>query len=481
MLISALLSVVLMLVPQTAAPGATPGQLVPPAGQPGLHAMVDPRVEFMSAVARTAGFEEYAMDNATSPYSKRVDELFAPYKNHPAFTTLRSLRNQHGVSFDAVMCLAMHVTAPPLLQERVDFAAGAPRLDKRLDPEATRALLVQLRDLAKAVKWMDFMERENSFYVKAAGRLAAAANQAPLVEWFDANLGVRMGASYVLVPGLLNGGGCYGVGVQFPDGKAEELRPVIGCWKWDSEGLPVFDSNIVPLVAHELCHSYTNALVDRHAAELTELGNALYAVNPARMQRQAYGNGITVMYETLVRACVVRCMHDILGPDAGKKAAEEEVKAGFLWVPALAEAMATYQKERSTYPTLDAFVPQIKAVLEKELAAAQKVAGDAPRLVSSQPAAGAQGVKPGDTQLRLEFDRAMRTDSFSITGSKDDVPANIKLVRTENDGKVWIFSCTMAPGRTYTIGLNSPKFQGFKASNGTPLEPVRIRFSTAAQ
>ncbi|MBL9141574.1 MAG: DUF4932 domain-containing protein [Phycisphaerae bacterium] len=445
-----------------------------------LKATVDPRVEFMSAVARTAEFEEYCKPNAASPYSAKVDALMAPFKEHAAIRRMRDVRKSHGLSYDAVMSLALHVGNPPELVERMSLDSSPPRLDARLPPVPTRALLHDLRDLAASVNWMAFAASQKQLYDTAADRLATAANKAPAVEWFDKTIGARPGATYTLIAGLLNGGHNYGVGVQFLDGSPEEIRPVIGCWKWDDQGLPTFSDSIAPLVAHELCHSYTNALVDRHAETLRRAGDQLFAATEKQMKRMAYGNARTVLYETLVRAMVVRYMRDTFGAEAGAKQAAEESKAGFTWVPALAEAFDRYDADRATYPTLDAFVPEIAAVLNAQ-AAAMKAGPPAPTLVRSTPADGDLQVGAGSSTLRLEFDRPMRKDSYSLTGSLHDLPTDMVLERTENDDRVFVWRMKTEPGRAYTIGLNGGNYRGFKSREGVPLPYTMIRFTTFAR
>lgn len=464
--------------PAVAPPAVTPTEVSPP--EAAIAAAVDPRVEFMAAVARVAGFDEYRMANASSPYSAKVDALFAPHASHRAFEQMRAMRKRKGLSYDAVMSLALHVGAPPLLVERVNFDARPPRLDARLEPAPTRELLASLRDLAARVDWAAFAASQKQLYDTAASRLAQRANQVPAIPWFDRTLGMRAGASYQLVPGLLNGGQNYGVGVQFLDGSPEEIRPVIGCWKWDAQGLPEYGDSVTELVAHELCHSYTNAVVDTHAADFKQVGEQLFAMTAKQMERQAYGTWKTVMYETVVRALVVRYLHDTLGAEASARQAADDVKRGFSWVPAVAAAFDAYDADRAKYPTIDTFVPVIVATL-KGHASKMKSGPPAPRLVRSDPADGATNVSARSGTLRLEFDQPMRTDTYSITGSVHDLPADIKVVHTENDGRVWHLRMNPEPGRTYSIGLNGGKFRGFKSREGVALEFVMIRITTAAK
>ncbi len=461
-------------------PGSAADPRVPPAPEAPaapIAAAVDSRVEFLSAVARNAGFDEYRMPSAASPYAEAVDALFAARLDHPAFERMRAMRRKHGLSYDAVMSLALHVGAPPELVERVPLSSRPPRLDRRLETAPTRLLLKDLRDLAAKVEWTRFAAAQAPRYAAAAERLAHAANATPIAPWFERALGARPGASVVLVPGLLTGGSNYGVGARLGDGSPEEIRPIIGCRRWDAAGLPVFGADIVPLVAHELCHSYTNAIVDRHAVALKPIGERLYRGVAGRMERQAYGTWQTMMYETFVRMMVVRFLRDTQGAEAADRLAAEDVAAGFAWVPDLAAALDPYMADRARYPTLDAFVPEIVAVLRRH-ADARAEAPPAPVLVRSDPPDGAADLPPGGARLVLEFDQPMRTDTYSVTGAVRDLPANIVLEGTERGGRVWRFAMLLEADRAYTIGLNGGSFRGFRGANGTPLEFTMIRFRT---
>ncbi len=457
--------------------------LRPAAADGTLRATVDPRVEFLAAVARNAGFEEYRSPQAASPYAERVDALLKPHLGHAAFDRMRAMRKDRGLSYDAVMSLAVHVTDPPALAERMDFGAAPAGLDKRLVPSDTRDLLVHLRDLAKACDWQAFWAREQPTRTEGAAHLAAAVARHDLVAWHEHALGVKPGADYVLVAGLLTGPQNFGVGVDFPDGGTPEIRPVIGCTQWDERGMPVYAATdgLTGLVAHELCHSFANPVVDRHLDALRPVGERLFAISADRMRAQAYGDWKTTMYETLVRACTVRCLAELVGDEAAAMRAQNDAARGFLWVPALADALATPLHDHPAGQTLDTLVPMVAATLEREATRISQEDAKRPKLVSVQPADGAGDVAPGPIELVLRFDRAMAKDSFSVTGSKENVPEGLKLKEVRDDGRTFVFTGTVAAGRAYAFGINGGGRTGFRSTEGVPALPMQLRFTTRAK
>lgn len=458
------------------APAGPPTQ-EPPA-RPGLRVEVRPQVELVTLAARLAGFEEFSMANSRSPYASAIEAHFAHLAEHPALEHLRTLRRERGVSYDALPSLAVHLGPLPELAELVPFDAAPERLDVRWGDQA-RVFVEHLRDFARQGRAEEFFGAQRPFYAEVEQRLRARLLTSPALPWFDSFFGQRPGARYVAIAGLLCGGGNYGVGVRHAGNVGEEITPVFGCWSFDAEGVPVFDGAYLPTFVHELCHSYTNPIVDRHLALLEPLGRRLFAARSAQMQRQAYTNGRTVLYETFVRACVVRCRADTEGAQGGVEQARYETQRHFTWVPALAEALREYQADRERYPTLDAFVPRLAQVLEAELPALEASRPPAPLLIASSPEDGALAVDPALTELTFTFDRPMRDQAWSVVGATNDLPEITGSPRYDSARLILTLPVRLEPGRTYRVGLNSAAYQAFQSQEGVPLEPRVVTFTTA--
>lgn len=343
-----------------------------------IEVRVDDRVTLLAIVARLAGADEYRDPRVKSRYSDAVDAHFAEFRGHDAVRRFRAMRAAHGVGYDAPMSLACHLGPLPALEERVDFATAPERLDARWKLEDTRAFLAALRDFVREAEVERFLSTQRDFERGAAARLAQAFDGARLRGWCEGFFGRRDGARFEVRLGLLCGPHNYGVGSRLPvaGNMTEEITPVIGCWQWDSaQGLPTWPRGagggvVEPLIVHELCHSYVNAEVDRAWSDLEAPSAALLALDEARMRRQAYPTARIVCYETVVRACVVRFARD-RAADAAKAAAEkrmkaEEVRQGFLWVPAVADALAEFESMDASTRDFGAFLSSIASVLARE-------------------------------------------------------------------------------------------------------------------
>src|SRR6266849_3410908 len=115
--------------------------------EPGsIRASVDQRIELMSIVARLAGYDEYSNDQFKL-YAADVDHHFEKYKNHPAVQFAKAVRESRQIAFDAVMSMAVHLNAPPVLTAKTPFTDQAP--DRRWGAQAAEQFTGLLRQFYK--------------------------------------------------------------------------------------------------------------------------------------------------------------------------------------------------------------------------------------------------------------------------------------------------------------------------------------------
>jgi hypothetical protein len=327
-----------------------------PARDSAIRVSVDPRVELICLIFRLAGNPEYGR-GALRLYVRDVEKQFGPRRNHPVVRLAASLREKRGVSFDAPMSLAVHLTDASTLKPKVPLWPRPQGLDGRWPEKETQEFLEQARRFVKETEFDEFFRAHQPLYDDATSRMKALLAKEFRLEWFEKFFGDRPGAEFHVVLGMLNGPSCYGAGLKVGD--ADELYCILGVWKTDwLFGTPQFDRSMLPTIVHEFCHSYANPLVDRHAAALQAAGESIFSRVKARMRQMAYGNWRTMMYESLVRACVIRYMAAESPPAAEKEALSDQGR-GFLWIKGLADLLGQYESDRKTYPTLESFFPRI--------------------------------------------------------------------------------------------------------------------------
>nr|MBC8327998.1 DUF4932 domain-containing protein [Planctomycetota bacterium] len=278
-------------------PGQPAQEPAAEAAPPAIQVAVDPRVELLSIVFRLAGNPEYQRQEFRR-YAAAIERHFGGFRDHPAVVEARRLRATRGVSYDAVMSLAVHLDGVPLLRPRLRFEDSL--LESRWRPEEARAFLGLLRSFVEDTGFEAFLAGKAELYALAEWRMRRLIEEEVELDWFEGFFGAAPEASFHVLIGLGNGPSNYGPKFRGADG-AEQLYAVLGTWLLDEEGDPLFDESLVGTLVHEFNHSFVNHHVYAHEAELRAAGERLYPLVEQAMRRQAYGSWQTMMHESLVR------------------------------------------------------------------------------------------------------------------------------------------------------------------------------------
>ena len=102
-----------------------------------------------------------------------------------------------------------------------------------------------------------------------------------------------------------------------------------------------------------------------------------------------------------------------------------------------------------------------------------------PVVVSSVPAAGTADVDPKTTEIKVTFSKNMKDGTWSwSTLSKESFPEVDGKPKYLDDERTCVLPVKLEPEKTYTIWVNSNKFQNFKDSNGIASVPYLLVFRT---
>jgi hypothetical protein len=448
---------------------------------------VDERVELMSIIFRLAGNPEYNQGRLTS-YLNDIDSHFGPHREHQVIQTAKKLRQTRGVSFDAVMSMAIHINDAFELQERVPIDDPKSNLDSRWRANEAREFLKQAREFVNDAKGREFFDQHRELYELTATRMQTMLKENADLAWFESFFGARPTARFMLVPGPVNRGQAYGPSIRLANGD-EELFAIIGVWQIDDKGLPKFDRGVLPTVIHEFCHSFVNHLVDQHEDALRPAGETLYPLVAQQMKRQAYGNWLTMMRESVVRAAVI-CYLQAHDAEAARVQMEDDKQRGFVWMPKLVALLDEYQNDRNTWGSFDSFMPRIvkffnesaPGMAEEIRKAEAEADGQRPKVVAVTPQLGAENVDPSTGFIIITFDRPMNTGGHSLMfgqGGKDAFP-KVTFASFDKDGLVFTIKVQLEPNRRYEFFLNGDRGGNFKAADGPPLKQTPVQFSTGA-
>jgi hypothetical protein len=445
----------------------------------GVIAKVDQRVELMSIIARLAGYQEYVR-NEFKLYADDVDKHFGPHKQHPAVQFAVKIRQSNGVSFDAVMAMAVHLNPPPALTPRVAFADKGPP-ERRWGKEGAEEFVKLLRQFYQDTNAEAFFRAHADLYRVAEERFQQLLNKVDFA-WYKRFYGEAPQGDFNVRIGLLNGGGNYGPKVTHPDGK-EDLYAIIGTWQTDSAGLPVYSDRTLPTIIHEFNHSFVNHLVSARWEQFNASGSKVFQQVGSRMRNLAYGTPLVAVQESLVRAAVLRYTFEHEAQiQATMSALERESNSGFLWMDELFALLGVYENSRSSYPTFRSFIPIIEAYysdLAKRIdVKAVKLEEMKPRVAAIAPFNnGAQDVDPEITQITITFDKPLNVKNYSFSFGelgKEHHPIE-KVLGFNETGTAITLQVKLKPDWEYEFVLTD---LSFRSKDGYPLKPYTVKFKT---
>lgn len=329
-----------------------------------IRVEVSETVELMSILARTAGNKEYNMDMA-GQYTKDTEVWFAPYKQHAAVVCFQNLRDQYGISYDAVMSMAIHLD---INGGKVKFLGEQADLEKRWSNVDIGDFIDKLNTFYTDTRFHNFFEQHRMFYDEGLKEYEANVMTYFHQEWYARFYGTAPTDRFRIVIGFTCGGGNYGPSRQLP-GQPREAYAICGYYINPQTGKPYGEgANMATTLIHEFNHSFVNPLLNNetNASLIATTGQKLHKFSAYAMERQAYSDWQTVINESIVRAAVILYMLD---QDFDQKQVLNElanqVCRSFNWMPELVASLRYYAAHRDQYPTLNDYYPEIARCLSK--------------------------------------------------------------------------------------------------------------------
>lgn len=431
-----------------------------------IEVVVNERVELVSIAARLAGFEEYVCNEATL-YVSDVDSYFSPYRQHEAIKYLREIRASHDLGYDAVMSSAFalciedgHVKADIAQADRLVA------FDSRWTAETFGKYTRLLDRFYRESRFRKFFDSHGEMYSRAIELSEVYTDDIDL-DWFEAFFGTGQIRSLRVYLGLCIGTSNYSI-TTIPEDRPQCI--VIGC-SAQQAGIPsLANDRIVPVIIHEVAHYYTNPLIDIWFPEISYAADFIFG-KVGDMVVRAHAHPRTIVLESLNELFVIMYMldHEKLAWMSKYNIAEDQEK-GYIWMWRAVEFMRNFTENRSRYPSVDEFMPQIADFYNSLPAEWSMVETEFrnrhPYVVGTFPVNGS--TIPADTEeIRILFSNDMHTSSYGAS----DVEGYHRI-----DGVFeWIDSRTLSiriveplkHGQCYAISL---LWYAFTADNGHRLK-----------
>ncbi len=322
----------------------------------------DKRVETVYFVLMLTGEYDILISRHPSTYKSAVSKYFSKYKDHKAVFYAKSLI-ANGFGFDYAANWIFQFTDFPEFQQRnkVNF----PFSTLSLNADTIELFRKELITFYTETKCDSFFIRQKNFLNEMISNTESTFLRRDLPQFIGEYYGTQKDADfYVTLSPLLHGGG-YGIDCDNKVKNKKELIALVGP-NGEIDFVPVFDKTFLEqdLIIHEFGHSYANQIVDSYASLTQKYENTLYPSIKEKLEDEGIGKE-SFMYELLVRAITIRIVHNTYGKAAADKLLEYELSIGFKYVADVADELKNYELNRSKYPTLKDFFPQIIKRLDK--------------------------------------------------------------------------------------------------------------------
>jgi hypothetical protein len=321
-----------------------------------IKVTVDPRIELISIIFRLAGNSEYN-ECKIPKYDKDIRKYFDKFKNHPAVKYAAELKQKHGISYNAPMSLAVYLADTNSLSTLVPLEPLPAKLDLRWNTNDAKEFLEKARQFVKDTDFETFFNEHKPLYEKACKEFQKMLDKDAHLEWLDEFFGSRPNAEFHIVIGMANGSGSYGADAVVKN--EHHIYAIIGIWRTDLSGEPLFPESICGTVVHEFGHSYTNPIVEKHLSQLESAGKVLFPQVEEKMKKMAYGNWQVMMFESVVRAAEIQYYYQYKGKAPSERAVRYNIDKGFFWMKELNQVVSEYRTNRAKYPDFESFFPRI--------------------------------------------------------------------------------------------------------------------------
>jgi len=438
----------------------------------------DPRAETIGILFRIAGASDFRA-GSVQPFIRQVDSTFTPFASHPVFAEIRKLRAaDRGLALSAVIGIAPQLSDPFALRERVPFDSPGSLVGAEWHGAAARSFLIQARDFARVARLADFLRLEQPTFDSASSRLGRLIETKARLSWFSTFYGEPVG-QIIVSPLLISGAGNFGA--DFVSGATHERYAFVSFQRGDQAGFPVPPADVIEQIVHELSHSFVNHVVIADSMKLRGAGQAIFAVVEPSMKAIGYANWLTMCYESLVRAAVIRYVLSTDGPEAALRETRAQQGFGFVWMDQLVSLLGEYESHRSLYPTLSSFMPRVAAFYDSVGPRIASIRADfeshRPRVVSASIENRATGVDPKLREIVIRFDHSVHGFGSMVGEYGGDVPS-ITSGGFDSTGTVLTIGVRLAPNHPYWLPFGPGSFAD---KDGYPLQAWELRFRTSQE
>lgn len=439
----------------------------------------DECVDLMAVVWRLSGSREY--NQCTIPqYAYEVDSVFAPYKEHQVVQLARQYQEKSHIVYDAVASYAFHLllTENGTIVFNDGFAEGGDIAFNQWSDQQKREFLEPLNDFYRISHFHDWYLQQKDRYAKVEEAFHDI-NQKVDYGWFSSYFGSQGGSnSFRIVLSLLVGPNNYGCSDRLKDG-TNVLSPIIGCCLADGSGNIFYnEKGVLPIVIHEFCHHFCNSLTEQFWPLMSQTAEKVFQQNIQQLTQSAYGLSITMMYETFVRAVVIRYMKTHYPQIDESTLVKMEETQGFALVQTVCDVLKKYEQQRNTYATMADFMPiYVQAINDFDLEQYTKWQEEQAKLNATYEvnlSNGAANIPSGSFMFVIKFSKSMKEGIALGISSGTDFPTVVNYAWP--DDRTLNVTFSLEPSHQYGLSVLGSLFATQDGHNAG--ETTEIVFTT---
>lgn len=434
----------------------------------GVSVIVDERIELVSIAFRLAGAMEYVND-LVPEYMAEIDSCFAPYTDHELLTFIRKARKEYNFAY----------SIPAKSALMLDLSGGRVRISRSWEIEKEfdsaddlycwtedlfREYVYLLDDFYRESGFHEFFLSHKDFYDATVERNTDIPSRVDM-SWFEQFYG-EPAVGVDLYMGLCNGNSNYSIfDVMHRKDWDGRLAIVIGATD-GGDGIPVMLEQHFVAIIHEIAHYYTNPLTDMYYHQMEDSMKAIFPHIKEAMAGIGYGHVETVAGEWInelftlayLKACFEsgRCLFSY------RYNVAHDEESGYIWMGRAMGFMENFLADRTLYPTVKEFMPQIVAFTnelpEKWDTIAAEFENRHPYVTDIYPAGGV--IPEGVSIVRIRFSEPMLEGIQGLMRIEgyEMLPFDFKASCWEDERTFVIKLGPLEPGMTYGVGLNKGMF-----------------------
>ncbi|WP_165042849.1 DUF4932 domain-containing protein [Dysgonomonas sp. ZJ709] len=319
-----------------------------------LKSRVDECFELTSIAFRLADAKEY-VNNDIPDYTYSIDNFFIKHNNHKLISYIKEIRNKYGIGYDAVAVATgfLEVRNGKVLVKSDVKISEISQADSRWTEQNFETFVKLLNDFYQKTKFRSFYAQHASFYKLAEEKMDEVLKDFN-IEWFRSLFGDIQ--KPIVIVSLCNGPHNYAFSIP---GEIKRDGMVIGSVV-DAKGIPVFNKNLMYIIAHEYLHNYTNPRISNNWEKIDSAAQIIYSYVEEDMSKLAYGNAQTTINEWFTNLFSIMYIQDNpINNLSDIKLISQNQNDGFIWMERSIIFMDHFRNNKKQFTTIDDYMPQI--------------------------------------------------------------------------------------------------------------------------